>query len=111
LGAANIIPLAPRWFYGLLELLAMCGCILAYWRLCRRWPHLGLVLAVVPLFFAWRSLFSYFYPVSILVMGAMIELARQRPTAHRHPIASRGSRRLQMAVRVREPDSSLDLSA
>jgi hypothetical protein len=30
-------------------------------RLCRRQPGIGPVLALIPVVFAWRSLFTYFY--------------------------------------------------
>jgi hypothetical protein len=32
-----------------------------YWRICRSYPESAMLLAVIPLFFAWRSLPSYFY--------------------------------------------------
>lgn len=36
-------------------------CLFWYWRLCRSRPEAVMLLAVIPLFFAWRSLSSYFY--------------------------------------------------
>ncbi len=45
-------------------------CVLWYWRLCKSRPEAAMLLAVLPLFFAWRSLPSYFacaaYPMFIL---------------------------------------------
>jgi hypothetical protein len=43
------------------------------WRTRRTSPELGVVLAIVPLFFAWRSLFSYFF---LLPLFALAGLAR-----------------------------------
>jgi hypothetical protein len=46
-------------------------CIAWYWRLCKSHPEAAMLLAVLPLFFAWRSLPSYFacaaFPVFILL--------------------------------------------
>jgi hypothetical protein len=40
-----------------------------YWRVCREQPHTALVLTVVPLAFARRSLFVYFFsPLAILCL-------------------------------------------
>jgi hypothetical protein len=36
-------------------------CLFWYWRLCKAHPEAAMLLAVLPLFFAWRSLSSYFY--------------------------------------------------
>ena len=62
------LPLGPRGLYTLLELISLGGCLVYYWKVCRRHPWLGLVLAPLPLFFAWRSLYSYFLPLSLLVL-------------------------------------------
>lgn len=46
-------------------------CIAWYWRLCKTHPEAAMLLAVLPLFFAWRSLPSYFacaaFPMFILM--------------------------------------------
>lgn len=46
-------------------------CIGWYWRLCKSHPEAAMLLAVLPLFFAWRSLPSYFacaaFPMFILL--------------------------------------------
>lgn len=46
-------------------------CIAWYWRLCKAHPEAAMLLAVLPLFFAWRSLPSYFacaaFPMFILL--------------------------------------------
>ena len=66
LSLAGVLPLAPEPVYTLLELLAVAGCVLWYWRNQRNYPEsIGLVLAVLPLFFAWRSLTTYFYFVGL----------------------------------------------
>jgi hypothetical protein len=46
-------------------------CMAWYWRLCKNHPEAAMLLAVLPLFFAWRSLPSYFacaaFPIFILL--------------------------------------------
>jgi hypothetical protein len=47
------------------------ACMLWYWHLCRSHPEAAMLLAVLPLFFAWRSLPSYFacaaFPMFLLL--------------------------------------------
>jgi len=55
------LPLWPHTTYTVLMLLALAAALWYYGRICRQHPHVALVLAVVPLLFAWRSLFVYFF--------------------------------------------------
>jgi uncharacterized membrane protein len=61
LSITHLLPYFPQWVYSTLEAGAMLLCLVVYWRICRRHPEAALLLAIVPLFFAWRSLSSYFY--------------------------------------------------
>jgi hypothetical protein len=65
LSLAGILPLAPAPVYLSLEVLAIALCLVVYWRLPRPGTGLGFVLAVTPLWFAWRSLTTYFYFVTL----------------------------------------------
>ena len=64
------LPFFSSWVYTALELSTMIGALLLYWRVCRRYPEVAMLLAVLPLFFAWRSLPSYFacvaYPLFVI---------------------------------------------
>lgn len=58
--------------YSLLEYVVFYPlCMAWYWRLCKSRPEAAMLLAVLPLFFAWRSLPSYFacaaFPMFILM--------------------------------------------
>jgi hypothetical protein len=43
--------------------------IIWYLRYCRRYPQTGPIIAILPLFFAWRSLWSYFFYVAIISLA------------------------------------------
>jgi uncharacterized membrane protein len=71
LSVTHLIPYLPDKVYLFMEMGAVLGCLVAYWFLARRRPEAAMLLAVVPLFFAWRSLPSYFacaaYPLFVLL--------------------------------------------
>lgn len=73
LGTNGAGPLLPAMTYLLLEAVAAVGVVVLAWRTRRTSPELGVVLAMVPLWFAWRSLFSYFF---LLPLFAFAGLAR-----------------------------------
>jgi uncharacterized membrane protein len=62
----------PGTVYAVLEYAIFYpACLLWYWNLCRSHPEAAMLLAVLPLFFAWRSLPSYFacaaFPMFLLL--------------------------------------------
>lgn len=64
----------PSMIYALLEYgIFYPLCIAWYWRICKAHPEAAMLLAVLPLFFAWRSLPSYFacaaFPMFILLIS------------------------------------------
>jgi len=61
LSLTPFLPIFPPWLYDVLEIGAILFALLWYWRLCKERPEAAMLLAVLPLFFAWRSLPSYFY--------------------------------------------------
>ena len=61
LSSTPLLPVFPQAVYDVLEVGAMLAAFLWYWRLCKKRPEAAMLLAVIPLFFAWRSLSSYFY--------------------------------------------------
>jgi len=56
-----------------------------YYYNCRKYPQAGLLLAVLPLFFAWRSFSAYFYFASLLVFGAVIIEEYRKFAANKQP--------------------------
>ena len=77
LSLGGILPLAPSIAYTALEVVVMAACIVWYWRNGQRMPELGFVLAVLPLFFAWRSLTTYFYFVALPALALLLARERQ----------------------------------
>jgi uncharacterized membrane protein len=74
LSIGHLLPFLPRAAYTALEGVTMVGALLWYARSGRERPEAALVLAVLPLFLAWRSLPTYFYfcalPVALLLASA-----------------------------------------
>lgn len=62
----------PSAIFTALEAAALAAALYWYYRHCRQAPEAGLALAVVPLFFAWRSLIAYFVTVPLAVLGAAL---------------------------------------
>ncbi len=84
LGLTPILPLLPNVVYSALEALAMLFCIAWYWRICKTRPEAAMLLAVLPLFFAWRSLASYFYcaALPLFILQVTRVLPRRYGNAH-----------------------------
>jgi hypothetical protein len=68
------LPLLPTVAYTAAEAVAGIICLVVAWRTRRTNPELGAALAVVPLFFAWRSLFSYFFLLPLFALAAIARM-------------------------------------
>jgi hypothetical protein len=68
------LPLLPAVAYTAAEAIAGIICLVIAWRTRRTSPELGAVLAIVPLFFAWRSLFSYFFLLPLFALAAVARM-------------------------------------
>jgi hypothetical protein len=81
LSATPLLPFFPQLVYGVLELAAMLVVLIWYWRICEERPEAAMVLAIIPLFFAWRSLSSYFnfaaFPLFILMAARTFPAKRK----------------------------------
>lgn len=86
LGDSHALPLGSRALYAALEAIAFAACLAWYWRTCRKDPGTGLILASIALFFAWRSLYSYFVPLTLLVLyPALVASGRKDVSAGADP--------------------------
>lgn len=70
--STSLLPFFPQIVYNILELIAMLVVLLWYWRICKEHPEAAMVLAIIPLFFAWRSLSSYFYCAAFPLFMLMV---------------------------------------
>ncbi len=68
------LPLLPAVAYTVAEAVAGIICLVVAWRTRRTSPELGAVLAIIPLFFAWRSLFSYFFLLPLFALAAVARM-------------------------------------
>lgn len=68
----GVIKLRSSLPFTVLELLGMATALVWYYRNCRKYPHAGLLLAVAPLFLAWRSLWTYFFYAGIITFAAVM---------------------------------------
>ncbi len=81
------------------SVLGICVAVLAifwYFRYCPRYPYTGLVLGVLPLFFAWRSLWAYFFYIDIIILSGVIineygAKASEQPATALVPSSTRNS--------------------
>ena len=64
--------LETQLVFGILEVLTGIASVVWYYFNYSRAPHIGLVLAVVPLFFAWRSMWSYFYFFDLILFAVIV---------------------------------------
>jgi hypothetical protein len=65
LSLAGVLPMAPQAIYTALEAITLVASLVWYWRRGKDSPEMAFVLAVLPLFFAWRSLTTYFYYIGL----------------------------------------------
>jgi hypothetical protein len=81
---AGILP-PNSLLYTLIEVAVLILAMVWYYYNCRKYPQAGLLLAVLPLFFAWRSFSAYFYFASLLVFGAVIIEEYRKFAASKQP--------------------------
>ena len=68
------LPLLGASAYLAMEGVSMLVCLAIAWRTRRSSPELGIALALIPLFFAWRSLFSYFFLIPLYAFAGLVRL-------------------------------------
>jgi uncharacterized membrane protein len=68
-----------------MEVAVLILALVWYYYNCRKYPQAGLLLAVLPLFFAWRSFSCYFYFAALLVFGAVIIEGYRKSAASKQP--------------------------
>jgi uncharacterized membrane protein len=69
---AGYIKTQSSLVFPLMEIGVMLASMFWYWHNCRRFPYTGIVLAVVPLFFAWRSSWWYFFYFDLILLATIM---------------------------------------
>ncbi|MDE3192151.1 MAG: hypothetical protein KGN00_00565 [Chloroflexota bacterium] len=87
LSTNGALPVLPAETYLGLEAIAAAVTVVVAWRARRTSPELGAVLAMLPLYFAWRSLFSYFFLLPLVTAAAVARM----PTGELAPETARDS--------------------
>jgi uncharacterized membrane protein len=59
-------------FFTAIEVAAMLGGMVWYWFKARRYPAMGVILSVFPMFFAWRSLWPYFFYTDVILLAMVM---------------------------------------
>ncbi len=58
--------------FTIIEVTALLAALIWYFGNCRRFPETALVLAVFPIFFSWRSGWTYFFYIDIIMLAAIL---------------------------------------
>lgn len=87
LATNDVLPLWPAAVYGALEGAAAVTVLVIAWRTRHSSPELGVMLAVLPLVLARRSLFSYFFLAPLFAYAALVRL----PLGDLGPAAARAT--------------------
>jgi uncharacterized membrane protein len=79
---AGFIEIQSPLIFAVMEITILVCAVIWYSYYCPRYPYTGLILALIPLFFAWRSLTAYFLYVDIIILAAIIinEYSSKVPT-------------------------------
>jgi hypothetical protein len=85
LAKGHLLPYAPSALYTTLEIIALLACLWAQWRWREQLREAVPLLALLPLFFAWRSLPNYFAIAPLLALFAVGALMRNQ--SERKPVA------------------------
>ena len=73
LSISKILPLWPSTVYWGLELLLFVLAFVSFMRRCATAPGLAMILPLLPLVFAWRSLHTYFLLLPLLAAAVLVE--------------------------------------
>ncbi|XUX00859.1 MAG: hypothetical protein TUN42_02425 [Dehalogenimonas sp.] len=68
----GIVNIQSSVVFTVLEIAALAGGLWWYYKNGSKYPSTGLLLAILPVFFAWRSLGSYFFYFDIILLTAVL---------------------------------------
>jgi len=76
--------------FSIAEIAVFAAAVIWYARYVKKYPDAGPVLAVLPLFFAWRSLWTYFFYITIIIFAMMLMRGGERKEGEILPIRTKG---------------------
>ena len=97
LSKGHLLPYGPTSLYTALEVAALLACLWAQWRWRAYLQEAVPLLALIPLFFAWRSLPNYFAIVPLLALFAVGAVLRSRAELAPVALATSGSHSMPRA--------------
>jgi hypothetical protein len=74
----GVINIQSSTIFTILEMAALFGGLWWYYKNGKKHPVTGLLLAILPVFFAWRSLGPYFFYYDIILFAAILIDYRSR---------------------------------
>jgi uncharacterized membrane protein len=69
---SGILTVSSPMLFDLTALAALAAGLGIYWVYGRIFPYLGPVLAILPFFFSWRSLWGYFFYADIIILACIL---------------------------------------
>ncbi len=79
---SGLVNMQSQLLFAIMEIAVFAGAVIWYIRNAKKYPDAGPLLAVLPLFFAWRSLSSYFFYITIIVLACVLHRAKQKEEPH-----------------------------
>jgi hypothetical protein len=76
--ASGLLDIRSSLPFSIMEASVFAGGIIWYAFQCKKYPDAGPVLAILPMFFAWRSLWTYFFYVTIIIFAMMLVRGEER---------------------------------
>jgi hypothetical protein len=70
--SGGVLDVRTPMIFSIMEFGVLVLAIIWYWINCHRYPNAAPVLAVLPLFFAWRSLWGYLFYIDIILLAAIL---------------------------------------
>ena len=68
----GILRIDSSLIFLILEVVVMLVSLAWFWFNAKRYPGMGIILSVLPIFFAWRSLWPYFFYVDVILLATII---------------------------------------
>ncbi len=68
----GLMDVRSPWPFGITEIVIYLAGLIWYYVNCRRFPETALVLAVFPIFFSWRSGWTYFFYIDIVLLATIL---------------------------------------